>query len=57
MQSAIDRFTDINGEDCNSFRFCNFVTGHEGGPRKNSSTDLIFLYKITNKFNLLLSCI
>lgn len=31
MQLAVDRFASIKGEDCDSFRFCNFVVEHEGG--------------------------
>ena len=31
MQLAVDRFANIKGEDCDSFRFCNFVVEHEGG--------------------------
>ena len=31
MQLAVDRFAGIKGEDCDSFRYCNFVVEHEGG--------------------------
>lgn len=31
MQLAVDRFASIKGEDCDGFRFCNFVVEHEGG--------------------------
>ncbi len=31
MQLAVDRFASLKGEDCDSFRFCNFVVEHEGG--------------------------
>lgn len=31
MQLAVDCFATLKGEDCDSFRFCNFVVEHEGG--------------------------
>lgn len=31
MQLAADLFASLKGEDCDSFRFCNFVVEHEGG--------------------------
>lgn len=31
MQLAADKLAGIKGEDCDSFRFCNFVVEHEGG--------------------------
>ncbi len=31
MQLATDHFAEIKGEDCDSFRYCNFVVEHEGG--------------------------
>jgi len=31
IQLAVDRFASIKGEDCDSFRFCNFVVEYEGG--------------------------
>jgi len=31
MQIANEKFSRLKGEDCDSFRFCNFVVEHEGG--------------------------
>ena len=31
VQLAVDRFASIKGEDCDSFRFCNYVVESEGG--------------------------